>query len=375
LSHLALAQAPLQEVADRIQRLVEEQNLDGFAGVALDGARTISVYWKGSIPNGVAELIADLPPGLDFQVHDVPYTESELLAEAQRIAELDSAAVGVQITRVGTLSDFSGLEVGIDSSVSASVTESAVDAINSPMKLVLVSDATEAVPAARYNDISPFWGGGLIADIDNFFDCSAGVAAKTASGAERMITADHCGDPGSVWWNGTHDRIVGTMQPEVGESASHDAGMLGGQDYDPVIYFGNWDSTTGFAVRDRANPALGAVVWSGGAYDGSHALTVTAVNQFVPVGGLGLIGPGFWTNDNNGLGTVGEGDSGGPVTTILSGGTTLAVRGIHIAIDRNFLDDCVGLFVPGRECSTRSFHGNITQTADVLNVSIQIAPK
>lgn len=374
IDQLAMAQAPLLLFADRIQHLVEEQHLEGFAGVTLDGASSVAVYWKGPLPDAVGALVSQLPPGVNFERHDVPYSLTELLAEARRIAGLAVADVGIRITGVGTLDDFSGLDVGVEQTLSASDRQTAAEAINSPLKIVLTSDTTQAEPAVRYSDTSPYWGGGLIDDIDNGFGCTAGVAAETSSGAERMITADHCGPDGSVWWNGDASRIVGTMQSDTTTSASHDAGVLAGQDYDPVIYFGDWDANTGLPVRDRANPPLGAIVYSGGAFDGTHALTVTSINRFEPVGGIGLIGPGFWTDDNNGIGSVGEGDSGGPVTTIEPDGVSVAVRGIHVAIDTTKPPGCAVLWpIPGRECSTRAFHGNIMEAASSLNVTIQLA--
>lgn len=127
----ARAQAPLVAVADEIQRVVEEHGLDGFAGIAIDDeAGTVTLYWKGELPDEMGSVIAASAVTVD--VHPADYTEAELLAEAERIARLGTTRSGAAILQVGPLDDYSGLMVVLDSAVAARRGDQEID---SPVNL------------------------------------------------------------------------------------------------------------------------------------------------------------------------------------------------------------------------------------------------
>jgi hypothetical protein len=113
---LSKRQARQVAAADRLQRLADDQRLEGFAGLAIEGdARAVILYWKGDVPDPVERLIRELRPRVDVEVRAAAYSLDELLTESQRIIRLGHTASGASIVGVGPLSDYSGLEVVLDS--------------------------------------------------------------------------------------------------------------------------------------------------------------------------------------------------------------------------------------------------------------------
>jgi hypothetical protein len=109
-------QLPLQDAADRIQGLVESRDLAGFSGVALKSETdTVSLYWKGALPEAMTDLIDRLPPTINVDIRSARYSLEELLEEAQRIVSTAPAGIGAQITAIGPLDDYSGLRVSVES--------------------------------------------------------------------------------------------------------------------------------------------------------------------------------------------------------------------------------------------------------------------
>ncbi len=102
-----------REAAHRIQRLTRERRLDGFGSIVLNSdTGSLTLYWKGRLPQGVDELLDELRREVAIDVRDAPYSKDELLHETHRIIELDPP--GVRITSVGPKGDCSGLLVTVD---------------------------------------------------------------------------------------------------------------------------------------------------------------------------------------------------------------------------------------------------------------------
>jgi hypothetical protein len=117
---LSKVQAPLVAAGDRLQQLADEHRFPGFTGLAIeDGARAVVLYWKGEVPHLVEALIDELSPDVNVEVRAVDYSRDELLAESRRIAGLGRTPSGASIVGVGPLSDYSGLEVVLDSEAAA----------------------------------------------------------------------------------------------------------------------------------------------------------------------------------------------------------------------------------------------------------------
>jgi len=69
---------------------------------------------RGTFPPEVSNLISQLRPVVPVVTKSVPYSATELDKEARRIIGL-SATTGATVTAVGPLSDYSGLEVSVES--------------------------------------------------------------------------------------------------------------------------------------------------------------------------------------------------------------------------------------------------------------------
>jgi hypothetical protein len=111
------AQQPLVEAADRIQLLVHDAKYGGFASLALEHhPPSVVLFWKGTLPRPVRDLIDELRPTARVVVRDAAYSQDELAEEAHRIIDHYRSHSGVKIWSVGPLHDCSGLEVTIDRS-------------------------------------------------------------------------------------------------------------------------------------------------------------------------------------------------------------------------------------------------------------------
>jgi hypothetical protein len=181
-----------------------------------------------------------------------------------------------------------------------------------------------------------------------------------------MITARHCG-VNQNWYTAGGGVFYGTSNR--GNHAGLDAMLLGGRNYGGYIYVGPYTSNTGRRVTSRGNPSRNQLICHGGAWSGEVCgTTVTETNVFAPVGGLGNIGPGFWTLHTGNVATAGPGDSGGP-SYRKPDATTLRANGIIIAIDPNFSQRCQGIpRLP--TCSIRTFSTNIDNIMSYFTLAI-----
>ena len=358
LHQQVLAQAPLIAAADRIQQLVDARQLAGFAGTEVDGDALV-LYWHGSVPAALGKALDQVRRSVPMRVRPARYPLATLDAEARRLLAAYSDGA-VKLTSAGPLRDYSGLEVGVDPSTTASARR----AIRSKVPLVIV-DHAPAVPASRWADSSPFWGGAGITR--GSVACSTAFAAKkNSNNSEVMITARHCGV--NATWNTLQGGVLyGTSN--AGNNAGLDAMLLGGRPYDGFIYVGPYTSVSGARVSSRGNPSNGAIVCHGGAFSGEVCNTrVSGVNMYEVVGGIGTIGPGFWTLHGGNIATAGPGDSGGP-TYGYTASQTIHANGIIIAIDGNYAQTCRG-YQGGRICSIRTFSTNINSIVSAFGLTI-----
>jgi hypothetical protein len=84
------AQQPLVEAADRIQALVGAREYGGFGMLAVeDEPPSVVLFWKGSLPRPVQDLVDELRRSVRVVVRDAVYSEDELREEARRIVALD----------------------------------------------------------------------------------------------------------------------------------------------------------------------------------------------------------------------------------------------------------------------------------------------
>jgi hypothetical protein len=195
--------------------------------------------------------------------------------------------------------------------------------------------------------------------------CTTGFAVWKPNGMEAMTTARHCGTD-MDWASPLSDAFVG--HTGAGQCGI-DTALLTGANYGPHIFVGPWDSSTGRTVVGYGNPADESYVFVSGSWQGASTVRVKSVGQYVDIYGC-RVGPGFWTRDEELDGSVGTGDSGGPVAGATSGPITDTIaRGEIELIDANTVTACVGR--QSTACGYRAFHINISAILNQLDATLQ----
>lgn len=285
--------------------------------------------WSSSAPEAAAVravVVASGASGVDVAVST--YAHDQLDQAATEVVASQSFADG-EVSWAAPRPDGSGLDVGVNPTAAA---RSSAPAVYNGIPVTVVNDG-EAVPATRDVDYSPFIAGAdMIHRIDDQYVgyCTTAFAFNhfdlpTRTYVERMFTADHCvRDGNSEWHTGRSlgNAQVGTTVAAVTEQS--DIGALGGQDYDPYLYWGANTSNGAVAVFGYVTPIVGAAVCYSGAPSGTvcgNTVTHTDVN----------VAYGDWPNQlfyngltrtvqDDGISAAGNGDSGGPVVVIATGG-------------------------------------------------------
>lgn len=322
------AELPFADAADRVEKAVARSGADGLSGVGLEN-RKLVVWWKGAVPAEVSQEISRA---------SVPV---EVRAAAHSRRELESAAevVSAQM-RADAKSPIHTVMVPIDGSRVIAAADRADAAVNTlaagvPVEVVVRERIHPmAGPATRYNDgwagnnPAPFSGGGAILNEDNRRRCTAGFGVQDIAGAQFLLTAGHCGRVNGAWTNGNRSRSVGTVRHE---NVGHDL-MLIATSADNWMWDGGAE-TNNFTKRvdGWAEARPGFAVCHSGSTSGA-VCNFTNSNNFVYQ---------YCHNDmyNNwecyndlvladyGSGGIGsrEGDSGGPVFTLVGSNAVRAV--------------------------------------------------
>ena len=184
-----------------------------------------------------------------------------------------------------------------------------------------------------------------------------------------MLTAAHCEvEDGWEWFTPEGDLSVGSHSSTT--SCTRGGGVLTGETYEGRVYRGSWQSGSSANVTSAADAVVDEYVFVSGGMSGQHMVIVDAINKYENLGPFcgTLVGPGFHTIDEQGDGSVGEGDSGGPVYKYV-GAYDVRPKGIILAGLPNYTATCEGK--QGRTCSSRGFHGNINSNLSRMNLTLQ----
>ncbi|WP_253837950.1 S1 family peptidase [Actinokineospora globicatena] len=355
-------QQPLVDFVQRVRDLVVAEKLDGLVGTRIDvDGFSVTVYWHGQQPAALGDLVDRAPEGARVSVDSVPFSATQLDREAERlIAEYRGT-----VLRVGRNDDFTGLDVGISTGVAAAET-----VIRSAMPLTFRPAAPPKKAAARFGDVSPYWGGAMISTPDSSTWCTAGYTVNLADGRKGAVTAAHCHKDGnSVWEAGLNSTTYGA---EVRISQSTDSMLLTGQAYDDSTYIDAWDSPYGVDVQGWRSPILGEYICDNGAFSGMvcENVLVWDVDQIIDLGGGNVVHSVFTTTTGPRFGSAGEGDSGGAAITFTqAGGEDRAlILGEIIAIWTEAISDvCHG--VQDRLCGLFVDHVDVNAINSALNVT------
>lgn len=223
------AQQPLKTAASLIQWSVERGSAAGYAGIGL-GTGEVVVWWKGGLPAGVAETVAEVRRTTPVRVVAASHSRAELEKAAKGVENYLRVNPGSPYHSVNIAYDGSGLVVNADPSrtrpavlpagmrlpagIAATVVEQERPRLawsTPPVKRAALPQPAGLVKigAGRLDDFAPYFGGGRIQNNDNNSFCTAGFPVISGDGY-YMLTAGHCGRPGGSWNNGDDTRFLGT---------------------------------------------------------------------------------------------------------------------------------------------------------------------
>jgi hypothetical protein len=239
--------------------------------------------------------------------------------------------------------------------------------------------------ATRYFDNAPYYGGALMVRNGAGNSCSSGFGVRGNNGAATYIlSAAHCG-------TGTWE--TGTVQLSSGENQSRTIGntISGGRDTGRDIQLVLAPSGGGVYWGASINPPTsagsnsyvdvesttvnqpGATVCHSGAYSGTQCnAQIISVNNTITIepalNGVSRITRLVQTQSTDNTAFAGQGDSGGPVTSVAANGTVRG-RGIVSAIRTgSALRPCKGYNYQGRQCSWITFYADLQEAEFALGV-------
>jgi hypothetical protein len=398
---------------ERIDHLIEDiraaaitGSASGIGGAVVDAEQNrLSLYWHGTVPQAVSQRVDEAREnGIEVVVAPAPYTEAELLREADRISQLPlfaGARTGQRIMRVGPRPDGSGLDVGIHGlgqDVGAARAQELVPALQSTVPLT-ISAMNEVSFTSRALDFDPYWGGSWIVrriDANRSYSCTSAFGVTGNNGAATyLMTAAHCG--AGVWGGALFRDGNGNIRQDVygetipaGRNTGRDVQLIltpagaGGGVYwgDPVNPPDSVGATSGVAVGGTSANNVNDSFCLSGAYTGTiceDLLRISATNLTVtydpPTNGVARV-----TNLVRGvyiagrtLGIVGNGDSGGPVVSVAGDGRLLG-RGVISGQEGGLaVRPCQGYNPPGRVCSSIVYFADLRGGMNAVGVRINTA--
>jgi hypothetical protein len=346
------------ETQDRLdaigtQIVLVSPNGTGYAGIAVDVEQNaVDLYWHGELPAEVREIVASAP----VRVHSAAYAEADLVAQAQRVAQLPG------VTQTGPKVDGSGLIVKVSSTAPRSTLDALRATVAVPYDLS-VKEPSRLGAFNKVNDMAPFWGGARIAWQPTGGMCSTAFAIKPAGETAKMLTAGHCRP-----WGNTFDNFTDGGGDVMGNS-SHQAHFRDTVLIDTKvagrIYTGNFDSSASRPVKDSFLSFVGDSVCRSSSFSNQMcSLKVVANNQSVSAcsaEGCWSVAPMVEAEQVSDLPAGGNGDSGGAVFSFRNDGGVNA-RGSYSADDDGEVP-CTGVPTqPGRTCTTGMFYADIVFT-------------
>ncbi|MFF5248135.1 hypothetical protein ACFY3V_27940 [Streptosporangium sp. NPDC000095] len=341
---LLATQEKLVKAADRVTAAVKAQGGAGFAGiVAAPENHELRVYWKGSTPRSVRDLLGQVRQEVPVSVLSAAYSARELEREMNRLIRTS----GDVITAIAPNVDGSGLTVsGADFGLTRSkVADSAVP--------VTVEAGVKPTLATRWDDSPPWWGGAAWRNASTGGGCSTGFAV-TYGGTSRMLSAGHCGDAGQTATDPT-GQVIGSISPD---NNGLDVLLINGTSAGRV-FNNNVGSTSpefSTSVIGTTSSYVGLWVCTSGAYSGTNCtIQVQQVGVTINVGYL--ITGTVRAEQSARLNAVGQGDSGGPVEVVNSANTSqVYAAGVNTAIDGGTAVPCTGYVTTGRICAWRMYY-------------------
>ncbi|GIF74047.1 ricin-type beta-trefoil lectin domain protein [Asanoa siamensis] len=308
----AITQLPLIDAATTVRTAAA--GADGLSSIVLE-ERSVTVWWKGAVPDGVRAAIARASRTAPVRVAAAAYSKVELLAASATIeARLggDPAFHGIKARPDG-----SGLIVKLDRP-STLRTTSAVP--------VTYSVEPRLAPVSRGDDAAPWSGGARIVNTSIGAACTGGYGVNTPSGP-AVLTAGHCGNPGNRITDGAGE-FIGNIG---GDDNTYDVLVIPTTAASNRIYVGGGNSNQQLTVTGAGAPFVGERLCQSG-YTSANSVGGQICNLQVRFEGTDS--QRLWeATQTDGQIAARPGDSGGPVYldrgdgTVTARGTTTRVAG------------------------------------------------
>ncbi|MCZ9885018.1 chymotrypsin family serine protease [Arthrobacter sp. B2a2-09] len=338
----------------------------------LDAAKTrLNIYAPSVDIPDVEHLASKHLPPTRFAVKQSRYSNAELQAEVTRILSTQQQVTATsRITTIGPKSDGSGLDIQINVPVMTGLSLPETPQIQSRMPVSLSVGGEISNAANRYADTPPYISGAYMEGSRNNA-CSTGfwiTTPHTPDPIDYMLSADHCSATGDRWISGI-DGQPGATREYLGTAVGQ---ARGGNDFErlqgypskaPYVYWGTHLTTDIAGIMGwTGNPVINNSVCYSGSFTGTICSNaVSAVDQTVCYAFLQCYSGLTITNQTAGHPAAGNGDSGGPVLSVING--SVYASGIISGI-QNASTNCLG--IPGsaadggRKCSSRVIYAPIS---------------
>lgn len=381
----------MKNVGGEIINLWVANGYPGFAGViANEPASVLDLYWLPGqpLPPAIAAIVAN--PGYPITVVQVsaPYGRGTLTTDAQNLANdtsVDGQMCGF-LNTIEILEDGTGLGAVVEPYNSASFSIPLAQALLTAAAgvPVTVTVGPQVTDLARLNDTAPWWGGAGLTSPGQGFCSSAFGVVNNATGAQYMLTANHCYPNGANVSNGNGTAVLG---PVALNRPLFDSELISvGANAGTFTFFGgvNGVGVPEYTqqVRVAAANVRGTSACTSGASTGENcalniAFTNVIILQRVIILGLPVLLPVRFNmviadstvvRANGQLAVAGgQGDSGGPVVTDDSGNRRALGT---ISAGRNLVG--CGLFAaPGKLCFSTVVYADLNTLLTSYGVAMR----
>lgn len=112
-------QDPLKRAKNRLDAALKRERIHDLVGAHMNDAGTVmTLYWHGSVPDRVRELLSRLQRDeqIRLPVVTLPHSARDLEVESRRLLTLSKSETGANIVAAGPLRDFSGIRVAVEGS-------------------------------------------------------------------------------------------------------------------------------------------------------------------------------------------------------------------------------------------------------------------
>jgi hypothetical protein len=312
--------------------------VDNFSEVAIDpSANTVSLYWKGSVPSAITDIIAKYPTTA-VTILPAKYSLAELTAAEdlldKTLHQTHLLGPGISLASASIDPAVGNVDVRVASDGSAdtaSITKFIDDLLPVPATVhVRIGEVPDTRLSSRLDDNAPYYGGnGVDLGPTRGEFCTTGFNITiSASGNDYSTTAFHC-----VWdYRGVNNGVGSVSKPSTEPTAPSASEIYGTYkyqsswlrpEYDTAlvkmndlvtgkVYVGAYNSSSSVTVSGAVTSVIGQSVCLDGARSGDHCSpVVTAKNgTYYNADGTRLGGNVEATSQ---VTAAMHGDSGGPV--------------------------------------------------------------